>query len=250
MSLPPVGAQLIVFGKKLDINKDTDTILDALAKAGYAAVEGGPTDAKMYRAKLEARGLKHAGSHAGVKSLLDVKPLIEYLHTTGAHDMCNSGLMDWFKRSRADFKEAIGILNRAGRELRKEGINLHYHNHDWEINEKVEGGPTGIEILLEGLDPEACDLCVDVAWVQKGGQDPAAFLRKHQARISYLHLKDFNDAGWIELGQGKVNFAEIMRMLPEMKNLRWAIIEQDQSRLDPRESMAISRKFLKEKFSY
>jgi UDP-2,3-diacylglucosamine pyrophosphatase LpxH len=31
-----LGAQLIVFGKKYDINKDTDTILDAVARAGFA----------------------------------------------------------------------------------------------------------------------------------------------------------------------------------------------------------------------
>ena len=249
MDLPPLGAQLIVFGKKYDINKDTDTILDAVAQAGYAAVEGGAADAKLYRAKLDARGLKHAGSHVTPQKLLDVKPLLEYLRIAGGNDICNSGLMDWNKRSLADYKEAIAVLNRAGRALRAEGVHLHYHNHDFEMF-KVDGGPTGMELLLEGLEPDACDLCVDVAWVQKGGGDPADFLRRHDARIGYLHLKDFNDEGWIELGQGKVNFAAVMRVLPEMKNVRWAMIEQDSSRLDPRQSVAISRKYLKDRFGY
>jgi len=249
MPLPPLGAQLIVFGKKYDINKDTDLILDSLAKAGYAAVEGGAKDAAMYRAKLDARGLKHAGSHVTPKALLDIKPLVEYLRIAGGNDICNSGLLDWNKRTLADFKETIGILNRAGRELRKEGILLHYHNHDFEFA-KVDGGKTGMEIFMDGLEPDACDFCVDVAWVQKGGSDPAEFLRRHQDRISYLHLKDFNDAGWIELGQGKVNFAEVLRVVAEMKKVRWAMIEQDSSKLDPCESVAISRRYLKQTFNY
>jgi len=249
MDLPPLGAQLIIFGKKYDINKDTDTILDAVARAGYVAVEGGAADAKLYREKLDARGLKHAGSHVTPKKLLDLKPLIEYLRVAGGNDICNSGLMDWNKRSLADYREAIGILNRAGRALRGEGIHLHYHNHDFEMA-KVDGGPSGMEILLQGLEPDACDLCVDVAWVQKGGGDPADFLRRHNARIGYLHLKDFNDAGWIELGQGKVNFAAVMSVLPELKKVRWVMIEQDSSRLDPRDSVAISRKWLKDRFGY
>jgi sugar phosphate isomerase/epimerase len=249
MALPPLGAQLIVFGPKYDINKDTDLILDSLAKAGYAAVEGGAKDAAVYRVKLDARGLKHAGSHVTPKALLDVKPLVEYLRVAGGNDICNSGLLDWNKRTLADYKETIGILNRAGRELRKQGVFLHYHNHDFEFA-KVDGGKSGMELLIEGLEPGACDLCVDVAWVQKGGSDPAEFLRRHQERISYLHLKDFNDDGWIELGQGKVNFAQVLRVVGEMKKVRWAMIEQDSSKLDPCESVTISRRYLKEKFNY
>ena len=35
MSRPIVGAQLLVFGKKYSIEKDTDAILDCVAQAGY-----------------------------------------------------------------------------------------------------------------------------------------------------------------------------------------------------------------------
>lgn len=249
MSLPPLGAQLIVFGKKYDINKDTDLILDSIAAAGYSAVEGGAQDPQAYRAKLDARGLKHAASHVTPKKLQDLKPIVEYLRIAGGNDVCNSGLLDWNKRTLADYQEAIALFNRAGKALRAEGIFFHYHNHDFELH-KVDGNRTGMDILLDGLDPACCDLCVDVAWVQKGGGDPVEFLERHQNRISYLHLKDFNDDGWIELGQGKVDFAGIMRVLPTMTKVRWAIIEQDSSRLDPRESVAVSRRYLRNVFGY
>ena len=58
-----------------------------------------------------------------------------------------------------------------GKQFRDEGIHLHYHNHDFEFL-KVDGNKTGMDILMEGLDFRVVDLCVDVAWVMRGGDDP------------------------------------------------------------------------------
>ena len=91
MSLPPVGCQLLVFGGHLDIETQTDLILDSLVEAGYAAVEGGPADAALYRQKLDARGLRYGGSHVTLPALRDLPPLISYLQTLGSADICNSG---------------------------------------------------------------------------------------------------------------------------------------------------------------
>ncbi len=249
MSLPPVGAQLIVFGPRYNINEHTDAILDCLARAGYDGVEGGAKDPETYRRKLEERGLRYAGSHTGLAALEDPDPLIRYLKTVGGSDICNSGLHRWQDRSREDYLRAIEVLNQAGRRFREEGIHLHYHNHDFEF-EKVDGDRRGIDLLIEGLDPEVADLCVDVAWVMRGGDDPASFLRTHKDRIGYLHLKDHDGQDWAELGRGKVNFHEIMAVLPEMDRMRWAVIEQDTSKIDPMESMTISRQYLRDTFSY
>lgn len=250
MALPPVGAQLIVFGKKYDINKDTVTILDTLAAAGYAAVEGGPREnPAAYRQMLEERGLVYGGSHVSLPVLQDIKPIVEYLRAVGAADVCNSGLTTWDKPGLEDYRASINILNEAGRQLRDEGIYLHYHNHAFEFD-KVDGDKRGIDLLLEGLNPEAVDLCLDVAWVGRGGDDPATFMRERKERIGYLHFKDYNDAGWIELGQGVVDFAPIMALLPHMPKVRWVMLEQDSTEIDPLESVAISRKYLRDTFGY
>jgi sugar phosphate isomerase/epimerase len=250
MALPPVGLQFIVFGKKYNLNEHADVMLDAVAKAGYAGVEcGAPKDMKGFLKKLEARKLKLGGTHVGLRNLENPAPLIEFLHAGGSKDLCNSGLLDWNKRTPADYQEGIKRLNAAGKLLRKEGIRLHYHNHDFELA-KVDGEKTGMDLLMAGLDPEACDLCVDVAWVKRGGADPAEFLKKNGRFVGFLHLKDFNDEGWIELGQGKVDFPAILKVLPSLTKVSWAMIEQDSTKLDPLESIAISRANLKNKFGY
>lgn len=253
MPLPPLGAQLMVFGGhptlKYDIQTQTNLILDSVAAAGYDAVEGGSRDAAAYKHALDARGLRFGGSHVGLTALLDVPPLIAYLKAVDSRDICNSGLRAWNNRSADDYRDAISVLNEAGRAFRQEGILLHYHHHDFEF-EAVDGQKTGMDLLLEGLDPDAVDLCVDIAWVTKGGSDPAVYLTQHQDRISYLHFKDFNADGWCELGRGQVDIAGVMQVLPDLPNIRWVMVEQDTTQIDPRESIAISRRYLRETFGY
>ena len=248
-TLPPVGSQLSVFGGKYKLDKDGDLILDCVRDSGYVAVEGGPADVASWRKKLDARGLIGAARHTGMSGLDDVKPMIQYMRTMGGQDICNSGLRQWEKRSLDDFKEAIAVLNRAGRQLRDEGIHLHYHNHDFEFK-IVEGNKTGMDLLIEGLDFDVVDLCVDVAWVMRGGSDPAAFLLQHKDRIGYLHFKDFDGTDWAEMGHGKVDFHAIMKVLPQLTKVRWVMIEQDSTKIEPLDSARISREYLRKTFGY
>ncbi len=247
MSRPPLGLQTIVFGKKYSI--EDPRVLDHVADCGYECVEAGAKDPAAFKAMLDARNMKYAGTHTGLKGLLDTAPIIEKLNALDGHDVCNSALMEWDNRSLDDFQEGIEVLNRAGKELQKAGIHLHYHNHAFEF-EPVDGDKIGMDILLDGLDPDCVDLCVDVGWVTKAGYDPVAFLTENKDRVGYLHFKDFNDDGWIELGQGCVNFEGIMEILPQLNRVRWVLIEQDSTSIDPLDSVKISRDYLKQTFNY
>ena len=71
---------------------------------------------------------------------------------------------------------------------RYNGIAFHYHNHDYEFDD-LGGGTTAMDLLLDGLDNDAVDLCLDVGWVYVAGEDPGAFLAAHSARTGYLHSK-------------------------------------------------------------
>jgi sugar phosphate isomerase/epimerase len=152
MALPRVGSQLIVFGKKYNIENDIEAILDSLQKAGYAAVEGGPQDAARYRPMLDARGMVYAGSHMAISGNPDIDQLIEYSRIMGSSDISNSGLVKWGDVTLDDYQQSIKLLNEAGRKLRDAGIHLHYHNHAFEFD-KVDGSKNGMDILLDGPRP-------------------------------------------------------------------------------------------------
>ena len=242
-----IGLQAIVLGKKYNVAEDR--VLDAVAAAGYDALECGVEDPVSFRRKLTSRRLVYAGAHTTPSKLKDVGDLIASLHAMGAEDVCNSGLLDWNKRSPEDYRETIEILNQAGRKLRAEGIRLHYHNHDFEFEKQdAIGGRTGMDLFLEGIDPQAVDLCVDVGWVHKAGLDPVNFLLKNASRVGYLHFKDYDDNGWAEIGTGKADFAPIVKILPQLPGARWIILEQDVAKIDPLDSLRISRTNLREKY--
>jgi len=246
MSLPSVGLQCIVLGRQYNI--EDEAVLDHVAACGYECIECTPRDPVRFKAMLDARGLRHAGMHTSPAGLVDPGALIEKAKALDCHDICSSGLMVWDKRSLADYRAAAGVLNEAGPRLRGEGIGLHYHNHEWEFD-VVDGDRTGMDLLFEMLDAEAVDFCADVGWLTRAGLDPGAWLGDHAGRVGYLHLKDFDDEGWCELGEGEVDFAAVVERLPELPNVRWAMIEQDTTRIDPLESVAVSRRNLREKFA-
>ena len=246
MPLPPIGAHLLVFNSKYDYEADMDLILDTVRDAGFRSVEGRMNDPRTFKAKLDERGLALGGYHVGLDKLNDVQPLIDYLGVTDCRDVCNSGVGKWHDVTADDIRAAADVLNRAGRQLRDADIRLHYHNHAFEF-EPVGNGRTMMDVLIEQLDLDVVDLCVDVAWVSRGGHDPASFLRQYAAHVGYIHLKDHEGETWKELGQGTLDFDAIMPVIAEMPNVRWAMVEQDRTDRDPVESCRISAAFLRDR---
>lgn len=80
-------------------------------------------------------------------------------------------------------------LNKYGKILKDEGINLYYHNHHFEF-EKFRG-KTGFEILVEETDPDYVGFEVDVHWIQRAGHDSVTWLKRLANRIDLVHLKDY-----------------------------------------------------------
>lgn len=247
MSLPPIGLQTMVLKKQYSI--EDESVLDHVAGCGYVAVETGPQDPEGFKRKLDARGMKHGGLHVTPKSLDNVEPIVSKLAILDSHDVCNSGPIDWNQRGVDDYHRLAALLNHAGRALRNDGIHLHYHNHDIEF-EPLPGDTCGFDILLAELDFDAVDFCIDVAWVAKADRDPASLLREHKDRVGYLHFKDYDDRGWTELGSGVVDLASVMEALPSLDKVRWVMIEQDSTKIDPLQSVALSRKYLSDTFGY
>ena len=48
------------------------------------------------------------------------------------------------------------------------------------------------------------------------------------------------------MGQGIIDFPAVMKAVKSL-NIEWAVVEQDRTTKTPKESMALSRKYLKDK---
>ena len=257
MPLPKLGAHLIVFGQKYKLADDAPFILDCVKNAGYTALEGGGTvDPKRFKDLLDERGIECAGLHTNMQGLSNLDDQIDRLQILKCRHLCNSGVLG--ERTVDDWRRGIDLLNSAGRQLRDMGMHLHYHNHAFEFD-PIDSDTTGMDLLLEGLDFEAVDFCIDIGWLHIAGRDPATFLQAHADQTGYLHLKDctrsMDAAGkvtpqWRELGRGEIDWSALMAVIPQLSKVEWALVEQDRTQIEPEESLAISRRFLQDNFDY
>jgi sugar phosphate isomerase/epimerase len=216
-------------------------IFSACRENGYQGVEISfrhlaevPTD--ILKGMLAAAGLQLVATHVGenlerpakVKtehSVLD--RILTQLHETGVSRLIFSGLR---YESENQFSQDIAKLNRAAERCAACGVQMLYHNHDWEFQDDAL---VMTRLLKEGSDQ--LGLCPDIGWMAKAGVDPVTFLAANRTRIGAVHFKDFATLtpGLVDtviLGQGVVPLRETAAWL--QNNWRvplWIIAEQDQA---------------------
>ena len=249
MAKPRVGAQLIVFGERA--GKDLTGCVKACAAAGYDGFEMGTmeNDAQFQRTKAacEAGGIAVAGCHTGIDQLADlekVKTFVKYAKAVGSDYLMSSGNGGW--KTMEEYLAGAKVLNAAGKVCQEAGVALCYHNHHWEFKQ-IEG-QTPMHVMIAATDPKLVKLCPDVYWVHVGGEQPAEFTACYRDRVPYFHFKDglggdqFRE--FRELGQGNVDLPAALKAALAT-NPAWITIEQDSSKLDPAESVKVSREYLK-----
>jgi sugar phosphate isomerase/epimerase len=216
--------------------------LERVAEIGYKGIELGPPPESMtisqQKALLDRLGLKVVGCHAGFDTLeFDPEQIANYLEEVdGGKFVAISLRFD----SKQEVLDKAKKLNEIGEKFHKRGFTFLYHNHNWEFT-KFDGD-YALDILLRETDPVLVQTELDTYWIQKGGEDPAAYLSKLKNRAPMLHIKDM-EAGdeqfFAEIGEGIIDFQAIAKAAEEI-GVQWMIVEQDQTRRDPFESLRIS----------
>lgn len=170
----------------------------------------------------------------------------------GADDGLNAAEMQQF----AETLNAFAAITLAA------GVRSCFHNH---VGTPIETGAE-IDALLALTDPALLFLGPDTGHLAWGGSDPLAFCRAHASRIMTIHLKDIDaavaargraegwgygqtqdQAVWVELGQGAVDFPAIFTVLRDADFAGWAIVETDVTQLpNALESARVSRAYLQQ----
>lgn len=169
------------------------------------------------------------------------------------------------------FPQTVAEITQVGKVLKKAGIQLCYHNHDFEFK-KFEGKFL-LDWLYESVPADLLETEIDTCWVHYAGYNPADYVLKYSGRAHIVHLKDFvctnlaqgpvyalignngkeiQDASHEEngfefrpIGDGIQNFSEILNAC-EKAETEYVIVEQDQwGNGDSMEFAKVSRKYLK-----
>ncbi len=248
-----LAVQTRPWGPDKNRNHLAEVLADVRA-AGYDGFEIGAqhldlTQPDALRGLAEAHGLQVAAIHIGgdlnspdamQAALPSLAQAIGYAAQVGATFVPFSGRPAPDKTD-ADLRQAAETLNRVGEVCRDHGVRLCYHNHWWEIGDDYRE----LRALLRDTDPALVWLCLDVAWVLRGGGSPVAAVQTFGDRIGYLHLKDTRGDEWLEVGQGDLDWGALLPLVRARPD-PWAVVEQDETRRLPLDSARMSLAFLRQ----
>lgn len=165
-------------------------------KAGFNAVElvgDHNVSSDEMKSLLEKYNLKAISAHIQLANLRqDSQSIVEFNNAIGNRVL----IVPWIEpadrpASAQAWKDMAQELDNLARHLKKQGMTLGYHNHDFEM--KKYNGKTALEILFDHAPNLAIEL--DMAWVTRGGQDPARLLKKYKGRVFAVHAKDHAPIG-------------------------------------------------------
>jgi len=142
------------------------------------------------------------------------------------------------------YKYVADQLNIAGEKCKKAGIQLCYHNHDFEFVKQDNTYPMDI---LFGADKDLVKFEMDLYWVTKAGMDPIALFNQQPGRFPLLHLKDMDNTeahAFTEVGNGTIDFKSILKH-QKQAGLKYFFVEQDKCPGSPIDSIKQSYSYIK-----
>jgi len=256
-----IGIQLYTL--RNEIEKDPVSTIKQVAANGYQQVElfGFPNADAMVSAARDA-GLAIHSAHFEWDSVVNPKDaamsdfsiILDKAKSTGLSHLVIPYLQDGNRKTLDDYRKVAANANQAAAMANQVGIQLSYHNHNFEFA-PLEGGKRGYDIFIDEFSPEM-KFEVDVFWVKAGGVDPVTLIKKLSGRVSQLHLKDLKDGlrlptystgvpndAFQELGDGIIAMEPII-VAAKTAGVAHCHVEQDQSP-DPLASIRQSMDYLK-----
>lgn len=239
-----------LFSVRNAYDKDYYATLKSLKEMGYDGVEFacvGAIPADELKKACDEIGIVPASAHIMHTTILDdMEGIFTYCKDLGLKYIAIPWIEDKYRPGEAGFEDLIEGIKKIGAEAKKYGIQLLYHNHDFEF--KQYKGKYALDYLYESIDQELLGTELDTAWVRVSSVNPAEYLEKYADRSYVVHLKDF--AGKREgsdytsiaiegekkaedvpfefrpVGYGFQNFEKIMDSVYKT-NAEWVVVEQD-----------------------
>jgi sugar phosphate isomerase/epimerase len=213
-----------------------DKVLGKLAEIGYAEVEGFGgvyADPAGLAKMLKNAGLTMPSGHFGLDPL--EKELAKSLDTAKTLGMrmiiCPSLAASDRPKDRDGWLQFGERLAAIGKKVKAAGYEFGWHNHAFEF-EKLPDGSVPMQAILDAAPDLSWE--ADIAWIVRGGGEPFDWIKRYDARISAVHVKDIAPAGknadedgWADIGHGTLPWAKLIAELRKSGKTRLFIMEHD-----------------------
>ena len=267
MSLP---VALQVYSVRENAKNDLKGTLEKIKEMGYAGVEFAGLynyTPKEVKEMCESVGIVPVSAHVSVEEMINRPEVFDDYKYIGCKYIVIPYLLPEQRPEGGDFRAFIEQKAKVAAKLSKEhGIQLLYHNHDFEF--ATLDGEYGLDILYKEIPADELKTELDTCWVNIGGEDPSEYILKYSGRAPVVHLKDFfgeksddmyelvgierkapkrpSNFDFRPVGYGTQDWKKIIGAA-EKAGTEWLVVEQDNPSmgLTPMECAEKSREYLK-----
>jgi sugar phosphate isomerase/epimerase len=219
----PLGVQAYTFRKSFPV--DVAKTLDTIKMMGFTEMEGGGgrMSPEAFKKLCDDRGISIPSTGAGYEELVRAPDSVIYrAKILGAkYVMCAWIPHDNGVLTIENAKKAVDDFNRIGKLMKDQGLIFCYHAHGYEFQPYENSNL--LDYIFRNTNPEYVSFEMDIFWMQFGGGDPVALLKKYGNRWKLIHLKDLrkgtvkNLTGLtgpennVPLGQGEIDIPGILK---------------------------------------
>ena len=233
-----LGAQLYTIREFTQTPEDIEKSLRKIRDLGFTDIQisgFGYMDPVRLADLVKELGLYVCCTHSPFPRMKnDLDRLIEE-HKMMDCDTIGLGMMPKeYQGSTEALHRFIADITPIAQQIKAAGLQFAYHNHNMEF--ECWDGAIPMDVLIEETDPDLFHFILDTYWLQMGGVNPAAYIRKVKDRMKVCHFKDFAVVKRVpaiaEIGVGNIDFKECFRAC-EDANVQDIVIEQDTCPRDP-----------------
>lgn len=259
----PAAIGLQLYTLRNEMGKDPAGTLKRVAALGFKEVENFGyngkffgMDAKTYKDTLASLGLSTPSGHYAYGNfgnkqipgtiLTGWDKAVEDAAALGQQYMVLAYLQPVERKSLDDYKKIAADLNKAGELCKKSGIQLCYHNHDFEFQQMESVLP--FDILMGQTDSKLVKAELDIYWAVKAGFQPLDLFKKYPKRIALWHVKDMDNTEkkfFTEVGNGTIDFKAIFKA-KKASGMKHFFVEQDMCPGSPFDSIEKSIGYIKD----
>ena len=268
----PVAVQL--YSVRDEMEKDFYGTIQKMKDLGYDGVEFaglfGEEPAKI-KAFCEEIGITPISAHVPYYDMLaDPEKVLSDYAEIGCKYVAVPYLTEECRPGTDGFAATVEGIRKIGEAAKKLGIQLLYHNHDFEFV-KI-GEEYALDVLYSTIPADLLQTEIDTCWVNVAGENPAEYIEKYSGRAPVVHLKDFKKSGdklgklydligiddegaqeeeedafsFMPVGYGVQDMPAILAAC-EDAGASWVVVEQDSPAKNdtPLNSVKLSREYLR-----
>lgn len=268
----PVAVQL--YSVRDEMEKDFYGTIQKMKDLGYDGVEFAGLfgeDPEKIKAFCDEIGLVPISAHVPYYDMLaDPEKVLSDYAKIGCEYVAVPYLTEECRPGTDGFAATVEGVRKIGEAAKKLGIQLLYHNHDFEFV-KI-GEEYALDVLYSTIPADLLQTEIDTCWVNVAGVNPAEYIEKYSGRSPVVHLKDFKKSGdklgklydligiddegkqqeeedafsFMPVGYGVQDMPAILASC-ENAGAKWVVVEQDSPAKDdtPLNSVKLSREYLK-----